>query len=388
MKWRAGFILLGLLMVTVAIACRWDRDTLAEEAKGSNLDVLKVIVGRFERNPPLYYQMRLERVAKELESNSGNLDLYNDAAVACDHLGKFSEAIEWMAKQERVMAKGRVSSDAMYRFHANLGTFYAHRWFAKKADRDKLHDLDKGIEHIKRAIEINPEAHFGRERIQLAIMQWVREGGSGDPVGTPLGDYLVEKGLMDWNKAEDAVEGLAGLIRLGNAWENVDVFASLADALAHENLGTIGEAALARVFELQKAGKSSITGWRLKMDAFIEGRPMGIERTQAHEEFTRLREEANEWHDSRTEFMLAKLKQGKHPDTDSDFWAGYKTTNPEVQGVAFWKRQGFQISALITGILIAIGATGFFVIRAIYRAFRPKKKATFNIDIPPPDIQK
>lgn len=126
-----------LCLATVAAACRWDRDTLAEEAKGSNLDVLRVIVGRFERNPPLYFQMRLDRVAKEIESNSGNLDLYNDAAVACDHLGKFDEAIRWMEKQEKVIAKGRVTSDAMYRFHANLGTFYAHRWFANKADKDK-----------------------------------------------------------------------------------------------------------------------------------------------------------------------------------------------------------------------------------------------------------
>lgn len=388
MALKSKLCFLILCLAAIASACRWDRDTLAEEAKGSNLDVLKVIVGRFERNPPLYYQMRLERVAKEIESHPSNLDLYNDAAVACDHLGKFDEAIAWMEKQEKATVNLSITKDAGYRFHANLGTFYAHRWFANKADRDKPQDLDKGIEHIQRAIAINPDAHFGREKFQLAIMQWVKEGGYEDSAGTPLGNYLVGKGLMDWNKAEDAVEGLAGLIRLGNAWENVDVFAGLADALAHENLGTIGEAALARVFELQKVGKSSITGWRLKMASFIEGRPMGIERTQAHEEFTRLRKETNEWHGSRTDFMLGKLKLGKHPDTDEDFWTGFTTTNPEVQGVAFWKRQGFQIPALITGILIAIGATGFFVIRAIYRAFRPKKKATFNIDIPPPDIQK
>lgn len=218
-------------------------------------------------------------------------------------------------------------------------------------------------------------------------MQWVRDGGDDEPVGTPLGDYLVEKRLMDWNKAEDAVAGLSGLIRLGNAWESVDVYAALGDALAHENLGTIGEAALARVLELQKVGKSSITGWKFTMDAFIEGRPMGIERDQAHEEFKRLREEADAWHDARTEYMLAKLKTGEHPDTDKDFWDGFRASEPKVQGVWFWKRQGFQITALITGILVALAATGFFVVRAIYRSFRPKK-ATYNIDIPPPDVQK
>lgn len=387
MALKSKLCFLILCLAAIAAACRWDRDTLAEEAKGSNLDVLKVIVGRFERNPPLYYQMRLDRVAKEIESNSGNLDLYNDAAVACDHLGKFNDAIAWMQKQEKVIAKGRVTSDAMYRYHANLGTFYAHRWFANKADKDKPQDLNKGIEHIRRAIEINPVAHFGREKFQLAIMQWVREGGDDQPIGTPLGDYLVNKKLMDWGEAEGAVKGLTGLIRLGNAWESVDVYAALGDALAHERLGTTGEAALARVLELQKEGKSSITGWRLKMASFIEGRPMGIELAQAHEEYKRLREEADAWHKSRSEFMIAKLNAGKHPDTNKDFWDGYISSEPKVQGVWFWKRQGFQISALITGILVALGATAFFVIRAIYRAHRPKK-APFNIDIPPPDIQK
>src|SRR5262249_29824726 len=48
-------LLLGLPLSVAA--CLWDRDTPAGEAKGM-LEVVAVLTGRFERNPPLFYEMR------------------------------------------------------------------------------------------------------------------------------------------------------------------------------------------------------------------------------------------------------------------------------------------------------------------------------------------
>lgn len=384
LKFKLCWVFVSL--VALAAACRWDRDTLAEEARGKNLDVLKIIVGRFERNPPLYYQMRLDRVAKEIQSNRSDLNLYNDAAVACDHLGKFDEAIAWMKKQERAMANLSITKEAGYRFHANLGTFYAHRWFANKADLTMPQDLDKGIEHIHKAIAINPNAHFGREKFQLALMEWAKEPGStwGDsnPTNSPITPYLEEKQLMRYGDAKAAVEGFAGLIRLGNAWESVDVFAALADALLHERLGAVGEAALARVLELQERGKRSMVSWKFDRKDFFEGRPMGIERDQAHEEFKRLRQEADAWHKARTDFMLARLQEGKHPDTDKDFWDGYKEANLEVKGIPFWKRPTNLVWATIATVLSGLGIGCIFLVRFIWRAFRPKPQVAHQTVAP------
>ncbi len=50
----------ALLAAMPAHACINDRDTLAEEIKGLP-DVAQIITGRFERNPPLYHQMRIDR---------------------------------------------------------------------------------------------------------------------------------------------------------------------------------------------------------------------------------------------------------------------------------------------------------------------------------------
>lgn len=371
-KWMASIAL--ILGATIAPACRWDRDTLAEEAKGKGLDVLKTIVGHFDRNPPLYYRTRLDRVAREITEKPGDLNLYDDAGVACDHLGDFDAAIAWMEKKFKAMDKGEPTDADRYRYHANLGTFLAHRWFANKADLNKPQDLDRGIDHIKKAIAINPEAHFGREVYQLALMEWTRSRTPDDDqefIGAPITEYLLDKGLLDWSEADKAVEGFTGLIRLGNAWESVDVFAGLADALMHQGNGTLGEAALGRVLELQDQGKRSITSWKFEQKTFFEGRPMGHEQDQAQSEFKRLRAEAESWHSNRTEFMTAKLQRGEHPDTHADFWSGFDSGSIEVKGIPFYKRTEFLMTApifCVGFVVLALTIFGVWVVVRVVRA--------------------
>lgn len=95
-------LLILILLAGQTFACLWDRDTLAEEAKGRR-DVVRVIIGWFDRYPPDYYQTRLGRVTRELQSAPSNLGLYDDAAVACARLGRSSEAIDWMAKKKAIL---------------------------------------------------------------------------------------------------------------------------------------------------------------------------------------------------------------------------------------------------------------------------------------------
>src|SRR4051812_35143963 len=118
----ALWVLVLLLLARPAAACLWDRDTLDVEAKGLP-DMVRVVTGRFERNPPLYYEMRLRRVTTELAAHPERLTLYDDAGVACDRLHRNDEAVRWMAKKRAAMAEFPTSRDDRYRYHANLGTF-------------------------------------------------------------------------------------------------------------------------------------------------------------------------------------------------------------------------------------------------------------------------
>ncbi|CAN5627787.1 hypothetical protein BH23PLA1_BH23PLA1_20900 [soil metagenome] len=236
-------LLLGLPLSVAA--CLWDRDTPAEEARGMP-EVVAVLTGRFERNPPLYYEMRLGRVAAHLQSHPDDLAAYDDAGVACDRLGLGDEAISWMqrkrAELEKLDASRPEVQEQRYRYHANFGTFLVHRWARQGADRTRIDEVEAARDEIARALESNPDAHFGREKYQLQAMDWIVdppkvEGSQHLPnlLGWSFDDIYGE--LTDPEEADDAVRGFAGLIVLGNAWESVDIFHALNVALQRNSVG-------------------------------------------------------------------------------------------------------------------------------------------------------
>ena len=318
-----------------ALACLWDSDTLRVETKGLP-DVVRAITGRFERNPPRYYEMRLARVADRLESEPDDLPLYDDAAVACDRLGRDDEAIAWMAKKQARLDAWRggeplLANEHRYRTLANLGTFHAHRWFKSGADRANLDDLKTGRDRIAEAIALNPNAHFGREGYQLKILDAVLADRPAEASGSDLPLFLNPGETGE--KAAAAVRALSALVMLGNAWESVDVYNSLSAALVADGRRS-SSAWLARwrAEELVDAGKGSFvagapTGEALKGRLFTPpGVPVSKEALARL--YRKLRDEADAWHKARVEFMYARLSQGKHPDTDADFWADYHDPGP------------------------------------------------------------
>ena len=340
-------LMLGLPLTV--FACLWDRDTPAVEAKGMP-EVVAALTGRFARNPPLYYAMRLERVASHLQSHPEDLAAYDDAGVACDRLGRGDEAIAWMEKERAQLDKLDVSrrdvKEHEYRYHANLGTFLVHRWVREGADRARIAEVKSARDEIAKALEINPKAHFGREKYQLKAIEWII-----DPPKMPESDdsftlpNLLGFGYRSAPKpqdADDAVKGLSGLIVLGNAWESVDIFYALGVALGYDSIGfqegaeggrnSLAHFARLRCVELIDAGKGSMLlgapkGDELKSILHVskympeDGRAISIP-------FAKLRAEADAWQLARTEFMNGRLKEGRHPDTDPHFWDGYQESPP------------------------------------------------------------
>ena len=128
-----------------------------------------------------------------------------------------------------------------YRTLANRGTILAHRWFGNGADREDLSDLRAGRDLIAAAIELNPDAHFGRERYQLLFMDWLLDPPpefdelTSTKISSPLRRVLPPDRTRLWLGSQafenagygDAADGLAGLISLGAAWESFDVFYAL-----------------------------------------------------------------------------------------------------------------------------------------------------------------
>ncbi len=380
-------LLLGLPLS--AAACLWDRDTPADEAKGLP-EVVAVLTGRFARNPPLFYEMRLERVSARIEKHPDDLGAYDDAGVACDRLGRGDEAIGWMEKKRARMPIPPLDPEApavkehLYRYHANLGTFLVHRWIRRGAERSRLDEVKAAREEIAQALAINPDAHFGREKYQLRALDWI----IAPPMVQPGFDL---PNLLGWSfdddygqatspeQARDAVRGLSGLIVLGNAWESIDVFHALNVALQRDSTGfergreggrnTLAYLAWLRCRELIDAGKGAMLPDAPKGEALKEmlRRPNFVKAEELlAPAFVGLRAEAEAWQTARTAFLLERLKQGRHPDTDPRFWDGYIESAPPrlpstsvPQAFASWqKRRALLALSLIVGSLaLLIGAT-------------------------------
>lgn len=334
-----------------ARACIWDSDTLAAEAKGVP-GVMDVLTGRFDRYPPLYFEMRLERAAKALENvatpQPEHFALYDDAGAACDRLGRGDDALRWMEKKAAALdvleltAKKLVPADARYRLLANRGTFRAHRWLAAGADRAKIDEMRAARADIAAAIALNPDAHFGREKYQLAAMDFIVDGGDAQrargehgarfaPGFLPIPETYATKDHGDLAKLGfgDASKGLSGIIVLGAAWESVDVTVTLRTVASTEGRSSVAWVASLRLRELIAAGRRSLDPTLPTGDDLAEH--LGLKRSglvrdtrPLDEWFAKARKAADVWVKARNDFAIAKLRAGKHPDTDPAFWDGFE----------------------------------------------------------------
>lgn len=338
---RPWLPVLFLAMPAAALGCIWDSDTLARELKGKPA-LLDVITGRFERNPPEYYEMRLARVTQALKASPDNLNHYDDAGVACDRLHRSAEAIWWMERKRTALISTPDSPEKtthIYRYHANLGTFLAHQWIGAGARTEDIEQMRQARAHIAKAIEINRDAHFGREKYQLKALDWIIE------IRTRTTPYSDSDRLFDFRsflffdctvdpmkrgpssklppEISDAVEGISGLIYLGAAWESVDVFYALQTALQASGDNSLAVLAQQRRLELESQGRRSLFEETKDSPQF---RPVTYIKSDTREVtfFKDARAESDAWQKERTQYMIERLRLGLHPDTNADFWKDFK----------------------------------------------------------------
>ena len=349
-----------------AHCCLYDSDTLAREAR-ARPDALRAIIGRFERDPPLYYQMRITRDTALLATNPADLDKYDDVAVAYDRLGDDDSAIEWIEKKRSHLPEYDPHNPALkeqwYRYYANVGTFWMHRWAHHGADKTKLAEVKTASGYIRKAIDIKPNAHFGREKYQLIVMEWVM-----NPQGQSLADAL------DNSPSDEAVTALSGLIELGGAWQSFDVYAALSSILAsdEERTHALGTLAALRAAEIAEAGGRSLHPETLHYKESDIGYSTIGNSSDFHLEYQGLRDEADRWQAARTEYMMARLKRGDHPDTDPKFWADYHP-EPMPEIVSPSEQRKRKTVAFINAVFI--GFVGIVVICALVLVRRWRRAA-------------
>jgi hypothetical protein len=354
-------------------ACLWDRDTLAMEARGLP-GITEIITGRFDRFPALYYEMRLQRVSEQLEKYPSNLELYDDAGVACDRLSLSDQAIGWMERKLSVLegleTEGVDTSEHRYRYLANLGTFHVHRWLKNGADRENMADMERSRELIAAAIELNPDAHFGRERYQLLAIEWILNPPQGDGEGRTIlhmvpGYRLYQTGtsnhVIEALGYADSVEGLSGLIALGNAWQSPDVYTALAFALADREHHVLATLSMIRVEELKLHARGKELPEHLyDDDIFTPGRAMILDdyTEKLRDFYVRATSEASNRVEKRNSYLLDRLEDGVHPDTDPTFWDDWIESSepPQMPSLSMSEHNPFAMAwSIVVGVpLVAL----------------------------------
>jgi tetratricopeptide (TPR) repeat protein len=212
-------LLLCITILTTAVvaapACLWDEDTEKMEQQRPPR-VLDLITGRFVRHSVEYYRWRAEDRIFRLRKDPENLKLLDDLAVSYDKMGQHELAIETILKKDAI-------ESGLYETYANLGTFHIHNG-----------NFAEGAKHIRRAIEINANAHFGREIYQLLVVEYVLSKQVDGKTVLPLRGRDTEaqtSGFAEFvhanrktpnnrearaQETQAALKGVLGMMRFGN----------------------------------------------------------------------------------------------------------------------------------------------------------------------------
>lgn len=210
---RNWLVAILLLLAPTAFACLWDFDTLRDEKRGLP-GVAELLAGRYERHSRFFYEQRVAQMTKRLADHPDDLAALDNLAVAYEKLDDRDHAIATMVKKDQL-------KPGEYTTYANLGTFYLHKG-----------DYEHGIENIKKALAINPDAHFGREWVQLKLAEYYLAAKT-DPGLLTRQDFLGADDFREYRRAmqiqplhrgdaaepidlpSNAMEGVIGILRFG-----------------------------------------------------------------------------------------------------------------------------------------------------------------------------
>src|SRR5579864_3002151 len=164
-----------------------------------------VIHERYPKHGSVWYMER-ERLAREkLKSVPADSDeafgLYDDIGTGLDRLGKPAEAIPLLRNKLELHQKRGLSGRDLYTTYANLGTFIVHTNMPKAiaGDSKGKDAVREGIDLLKKSVEVNPEAHFGREVWQIVLAEFLL-AASDDPKLMTKFDFVGDRIDQPWGE--------------------------------------------------------------------------------------------------------------------------------------------------------------------------------------------
>jgi hypothetical protein len=137
-----------------------------------------VIHERFPRHGVAYYRER-NRLARKTLTEKPAAEVYfglcDDLGAGLDYLKQDDEAVTVLREKLRRQQALGYKERQLYTTYANLGTFliHGHARAALAGDDAAREKLREGLVFIQKSIEVNPEAHFGREVWQAVAAEFL-----------------------------------------------------------------------------------------------------------------------------------------------------------------------------------------------------------------------
>lgn len=379
---------LFLVLPAAAIACLWDYDTIRME-RSRFPDTLELITGKFLRHSPEFYQWRIQDRLKRLETDPTNAALLDDLAVAYDKVGEHDKAIETALTIEE-------SQPGRYETASNLATFYFH------AGTPEL-----GLPYIERALQINPDAHFGREKYQKLLTEYVLRQREGNPDRLPLANAVVkydelrpddpyvkvDETFVEYLRSESyerlsreenqaAVKGVLGMMRFAK-YDSPILLEALGSLLTEQHdpeddakllatrafLMASYEAPEGPVRDTYRA--MAAKALQMQTPRITQGQ---ISLEQVEEDFQRELADARAWYADLCQRELLWIREGRNPETEFD---RLYAADPEIPGMDLkdpmtpdekWE-QTFRILGVvfrIMGVLCVLFIVAGVVMASIY----------------------
>ncbi len=414
------------LGTTSAWACLWDSDTIRQE-RSEFPQTWELIVGKFVRHSAAFYQWRVEDRIEKLKETPNQLELRDDLAAAYNKLGQHEKALRLM-NSSLGMAPNR------YETHANLGTFYVHAG-----------QLRKGLTHIKRALSIKPDAHFGREIYQQYLIEYLLElmaeqgdgqvtqlselklplegnfaeylhlrlgapvdsssapssqksdqasgqsgsGHSGSGHSKPLKDgpgVGPEQGLTDQER-ENAIRGIQGMMRFGQH-DSPILLEALADLLLFPQLDEQSHQLAARAYlqaSYQVEGQAGDAYRELASEALAL--QQGVSLQTLERDFQQELQEGQDWFAELT--ANEKRWIAEEADPEAKFAAVY-WQEPELalaSSTGFFGLSQKWTVMILGGVVVVVFGVVVFGVVVLLRLRMTKKLATQSASSPPPSSE-
>ena len=228
---------------------------------------------------------------------------------------------------------------------ANKAACLHHRW--RRDESPDLADLNLArdlLDTLFREDQYNTDARWSLLEVDWLLSRPNYVSGI-DPVFPNLmglNDAAFRGGLDDTAPARVGLGGcipwLTRRIVYENAWQDVDVTYALSLALYLTGRAEESLFAWFRVCELIDGGQTTRVAnapgpntLKRLMGVHVENLP---DQETARKLYAELRNRCDHWRESRHEYLVSQLAQGKHPDTHTDFWSGWSLTDkgPPVAG--------------------------------------------------------